>query len=147
MANHLPAERLLREQHRQMLSIAEEIRRTVRLNPADLMTAIAPMRMALATVLRAHLADEKSLLIDHLKGDLRTLVPMLDTVQRRALALRVAYSSHIATWTSAAVDADPDSYVAALDRLLAELEIQIAFEERDLFGPGFRALRRLPIAC
>lgn len=147
MVTPLSAERHLRQQHAELTSIAAEIRQTMRLAPANLAASLSPLRMRLATALRTHLADEQALLLDHLKGPLRDRVPMLDTVTRRATALRLAYSNHVATWTGRAVEADPLGYAAASDRLLAELQVQIAFEERDLFVPAFAALRRLPIAC
>lgn len=129
------------EDHRIIVTLAEELLAAVRSNPRPSAKQLTDIRTRIGARAAQHLRDEDSVIIRPLFASGR--VNELPGAQETIVAIREArakYSNHVGKWTLSAIQADWEGYAAELEDMIGRLKAMIAQEERELYWPALRLL-------
>lgn len=132
-------------EHRLIQAAADAFLQALREGGSASSERIARLRAQLAGQTRRHRASEDALIF----------VPFmaaggfdrLPEVQPHVHAIRLEwlnYSTHVRNWTPAAIEADRDGYVRAVEHRVDILRTMTAYEEREVYGPILHLLGQMP---
>lgn len=129
----------LLHEHQALRQISRVIRDQVDRRHCDIVE-VTRLRFEFANMIRAHLASEHRHLLSRLECEDRIRIGAYDEVLKDATDLRLAYSTHVRTWTRQAVQEDWTGFRESLNQLREGLFRHLTFEEQELYRPGFALL-------
>lgn len=122
------------EEHSAIVQAGEDFLAAIKRTPRIQMDELSRMRVKLSSLIRRHRLTEEEFIFGPLtrEGGFSTL-PQLEPFVQDLMREKVRYSQHIHKWTLAAIQADWDGYVRAVEELLHGLKRVIHAEETGLY--------------
>ena len=122
------------EEHSAIVQAGEEFLAAITRTPRIQMDELSRMRVKLSSLVRRHRLTEEEFIFGPLtrEGGFRKL-PHLEPFVQDLMREKARYSEHVRKWTLAAIQADWDGYVLAVEDLLRGLKRVIHTEESSLY--------------
>lgn len=132
---------VLRDGHRELLRLLDEVIVTAHNGPAE---ELAAVRRTLAQATARHVAQKNTLVVLPLQRSPRTEHRELARrLTDEILATRQAAIEHYAIWTLAAIEADPREYRMSLRAVIRSMEKRFQYEEDEIHPRAIDAMRAL----